>query len=301
VTTTDARRIPIIGFNRVELIVREDEIHRAIEQFNEALGLDLPAPHPIQQAPVLSSTDFDGGLELVAPVDGQGSFGAKLATNGAGQIGPLVWEVADVEQAREWLDANGYRIRFEYDSRIGNRAEAAAALLQLVLDPEQWFGFSVTLMQRFGRAPQTDRRDANKTLATRFCELYTRAAWDELAALLDDEFRWIVPTSQNRQSPHLVGAPRLNESPGWTKAETVEIFRQTQQTVQDGRFDLTPVSFTAEGDRVAFEAVGHAVNKANGRIYDNRYHHLMTFREDRIIELREYQDTLLLYDVWMAP
>jgi ketosteroid isomerase-like protein len=298
---TDDRSLPVVAFNRVELVVREDEIHDAVTQFNRALGTRLPRPHPIAQAPVLSSTDFDGFIELVSPVGGEGGFGAKLAAHGAGQIGPLVWEVADIELSRAWLDEHGYRIRFEYDSRTGNAAEAAAAVHQLVLDPEQWFGFSVTLMKRYGQKAQEDVREANKAVAALFCDLYSRAAWDELATLLDDEFRWRVPTSQHRQSPHLVGAPRLNESPGWTKDETIAIFRRTHEMVADGRFDLTPVSFTAEADRVAFEAVGHAVNNANGRVYDNRYHHLMTVRDGKIVELREYQDTLLLYDVWMAP
>ena len=33
----------ILGFNRVELIVREDQIHDAIAQFNALLGLNLHA------------------------------------------------------------------------------------------------------------------------------------------------------------------------------------------------------------------------------------------------------------------
>lgn len=147
----DNSGLPVIGFNRVELVVAEDEIERAVAQFNEALGLRLPRPHRIEEAPVLSSTDFDRNLELVAPVDGQGPFGEKLRAHGAGQIGPLVWEISDVETARQWLEERGYRIRYEYDSRRGNAQEAEAAVHQLVLDPAQWFGFSVTLMQRFGR------------------------------------------------------------------------------------------------------------------------------------------------------
>ena len=137
----------IIGFNRVELIVREDEIDRAIEQFNEVLGLHLPKPHAIEGRPILSATDFDGSIEFVAPVGGEGNFGAKLAL-GPGQIGPLVWEVANIDEARDWLNEHGYTIRVEYDSRQGNDDERAAAVQQLVLDPDQWFGFSVTLMYR---------------------------------------------------------------------------------------------------------------------------------------------------------
>lgn len=138
----------IIGFNRVELIVGEDEIHDAVQQFNEILGRHLPEPHAIQGAPVLSATDFDGGVELVAPVHGEGNFGKRLAEHGPGQIGPLVFEVADIDEAREFVTSRGYRIKFEYDSTKGNADEAKAAVYQLVLDPEQWFGFNVTLMQR---------------------------------------------------------------------------------------------------------------------------------------------------------
>jgi hypothetical protein len=138
----------VIGFNRVELVVAEDEIRDAVRQFNEILGRNLPEPHPIEQAPVISATDFDGGVEFVAPVGGQGAFGEKLAAHGPGQIGPLVFEVADIDEARDFVTSRGFRIRFEYDSTKGNPDEAKAAVYQLVLDPEQWFGFSVTLMQR---------------------------------------------------------------------------------------------------------------------------------------------------------
>ena len=142
----------IIGFNRVELIVREDQIHDAVRQFNDVLGRNLPEPHAIQGAPVLSATDFGGGVEFVAPVNGEGAFGQRLAEHGPGQIGPLVFEVADIDEAREYVTGLGYRIRFEYDSSKGNAAEAASAVYQLVLDPEQWFGFNVTLMQRGRKA-----------------------------------------------------------------------------------------------------------------------------------------------------
>jgi hypothetical protein len=140
--------VKIIGFNRVELIVPEDQIEAAVEQFNALLGTNLPRPHPIQGHAVLSATDFDGHVELVAPVNGEGPFGAKLAQHGRGQIGPLVWEVDDIDAARAWLNDRNLRIRFEYDSSQGNQDERRSHVHQLVLDPEQWFGFSITLMRR---------------------------------------------------------------------------------------------------------------------------------------------------------
>lgn len=140
----------IIGFSRVELVVGQDEIEKAVQQFNEAFGLKLPKPHAIQGAPVLSATDFDGCIELVAPTDGTSSFAAKLE-RGPGQIGPLVWEIADIDEARAWLAEHNYNIVYEYDSRKGNAGEQAMHVHQLILDPAQWFGFTVTLMRRYGQ------------------------------------------------------------------------------------------------------------------------------------------------------
>ncbi len=134
----------VLGFNRVELVVEEEEIERAVAQFNDVLGLKLPRPIQIEGHPVLSSTDFEGAVEFVAPVQGEGPFAGR----GRGAIGPLVFEIEDFADAKAWLLENDYRIFFEYDSTQGNEKEASTPVRQLVLDPEQWFGFHVTLMER---------------------------------------------------------------------------------------------------------------------------------------------------------
>ena len=141
----------------------------------------------------------------------------------------------------------------------------------------------------------------NKKIAVAFCNSYTKGAWDSLADLLAEEFRWRSIASQRRQSATLAEVPLMNTEPGYDKKQTLDIFRSTQEMCVDGRFDLIPEAFTCEKERVAVEARGYAVHKQNGRIYDNRYHHLMRIREGKIVELREYQDTLLVFDVWMAP
>ena len=140
----------IKGFNRVELIVRPDQIEAARAQFNDLLDLELPPPHQVSRGRALSSTDFDGFIELVAPVDPAMAMSITLAEHGPGQVGPLVWEVEDLDAARDWLQARNLRVAYEYDSRDGNEQERAAGVRQLILDKDQWFGFTVTLMQRFG-------------------------------------------------------------------------------------------------------------------------------------------------------
>ena len=53
---------------------------------------------------------------------------------------------------------------------------------------------------------------------------------------------------------------------------------------------ITVDGVTAEGDRVAIEAEGHA-ELTNGKIYRNRYHYLFVFRGGKICQVRLYNDT----------
>lgn len=48
---------------------------------------------------------------------------------------------------------------------------------------------------------------------------------------------------------------------------------------------------TAEGDRVAIEVESHA-ETVDGRIYNNFYHFLVTVRDGKIVQIKEYFDTL---------
>lgn len=57
-----------------------------------------------------------------------------------------------------------------------------------------------------------------------------------------------------------------------------------------GGMKLTPMGWTAEGDRVALEMESYGV-KANGTVYNNLYHFLITFSGGKITSLREYMDT----------
>jgi ketosteroid isomerase-like protein len=53
---------------------------------------------------------------------------------------------------------------------------------------------------------------------------------------------------------------------------------------------ITVLGVTAEGDRVAIEAEGHA-ELTNGKIYRNRYHYLFEFRNGNICRGKLYNDT----------
>jgi len=67
---------------------------------------------------------------------------------------------------------------------------------------------------------------------------------------------------------------------------------------------LTVTAVTAEDDRVAVEASGHADLK-DGRVYDNTYHFLFNLRDGRIREAREHNNSAvpaaLFKDSFLPP
>jgi hypothetical protein len=60
---------------------------------------------------------------------------------------------------------------------------------------------------------------------------------------------------------------------------------------------LEIIGTVVEGDKVCVEAVGQ-MQFPDGRRYDNTYHHMIEFRGDRIIRMREYFDTRYVREVF---
>ena len=74
-----------------------------------------------------------------------------------------------------------------------------------------------------------------------------------------------------------------------TKAELLKILTQTTARFEEPvKFTVTGI--TAEGDRVAIEAQGHA-ELTNGKVYRNTYHYLFVFRDGKICRGKLYNDT----------
>jgi ketosteroid isomerase-like protein len=63
---------------------------------------------------------------------------------------------------------------------------------------------------------------------------------------------------------------------------------------------ITVLGVTAEGDRVAIEAEGHA-ELTNGLIYRNRYHYLFIFRDGKICTAKLYNDTAHAAEIQRGP
>jgi hypothetical protein len=67
-------------------------------------------------------------------------------------------------------------------------------------------------------------------------------------------------------------------------------------TVFPAGLRFTIHALTAEGDRVAIEAESHGKH-VSGKTYNNKYHFLLRARRGKIVEWREYMDTMHANDV----
>jgi ketosteroid isomerase-like protein len=56
---------------------------------------------------------------------------------------------------------------------------------------------------------------------------------------------------------------------------------------------MTVIGMVAEGNKVAAEVRSYA-DLTDGRTYENQYHMLFTLRQGKIVEVKEYADTLLI-------
>lgn len=86
----------------------------------------------------------------------------------------------------------------------------------------------------------------------------------------------------------------------WTMGETLISGKYSKKQIEaaaGGIFAAFPkgihfriLGMVAEGDQVAVEATSSGEH-ASGRMYDNHYHFLFTFRDGKLLELKEFMDT----------
>jgi ketosteroid isomerase-like protein len=144
-----------------------------------------------------------------------------------------------------------------------------------------------------------------EALAQHFVTAWNTRDLKRFDRLLHPEFRWHIavtdydePQLRPMQSKLLAGRNIAWTKSIFDKAETITKFSRIFATAQ--KFTIEPRSVMADDDRAALELVGDAINPANGRRYKNLYCYIFERRDDQLLLLREYQDTLLLFDVWVA-
>jgi len=144
----------------------------------------------------------------------------------------------------------------------------------ITIHAEQVSAPNIPLSDTPPTAPDTER---NKQLARSFIDAINRVDTNAIAdAYAEDGVCW-TPGS-------------MAISGTFTRDQVAEFSRQILQAFPGG-LKMTIKEMTAEGDRVAIEAESHGLH-ASGKPYNNQYHILMRVRDGKIVEWREYMDTM---------
>ncbi|GAB3369241.1 nuclear transport factor 2 family protein [Spongiibacter taiwanensis] len=119
----------------------------------------------------------------------------------------------------------------------------------------------------------------NKEIVEGFWQAFSASDADKtLSYLSDDGFSWWI-----------AGDPKEFALAGTRdKAQFAELLSGVLKEAPDG-LQMTPSAWTCQGERVAVEAESYGYVK--GKLYNNLYHFLMTVRDGKICQVKEYLDT----------
>ena len=119
------------------------------------------------------------------------------------------------------------------------------------------------------------KTEENKKTAIKFFEALSSGSQAYLDFYNDESIIWTA-------GENAIGGTR-------TKKEIVDFAQGILSAFPNGiKFNITGI--TAENERVAVEVSGEAVH-ASGKPYNNKYHFLLTIKNGKILELKEYMDT----------
>ena len=122
----------------------------------------------------------------------------------------------------------------------------------------------------------------NKDIVTGFFQQVTNSNMQKAFELLDDNVIWWIPGS-------------LPFSGSKTKEQYFQVVSAIQKGFPTG-FSIVVTSLIAEGNKVAAEAESSG-RHVNGKDYNNKYHFLFEIANGKIISVKEYMDTLHLYQL----
>lgn len=130
-------------------------------------------------------------------------------------------------------------------------------------------------------------KEQNKQLVRSFFDYFTIADVEAATSLLGDNIIWTVMGQEG-------GPPMQNEM---DKEGVAGLIKMVAEIFPDG-LKFTDIGWTIDEDRVAYEVESYGV-KANGTVYNNPYHFLLRTSEGKIVEIKEYLDTLHVKSVFI--
>lgn len=122
--------------------------------------------------------------------------------------------------------------------------------------------------------------EQNKQTAMKFLQVmasHENTDWLE-DAMCDDATYWTC------------GKPHLFDYAGTRNKKDFIAWARTPSIFIDGGAKASFGAITAERDRVAMESQTRGT-LPDGRVYTNEYHYLFTFRDGKVLQVKEYMDT----------
>jgi ketosteroid isomerase-like protein len=122
----------------------------------------------------------------------------------------------------------------------------------------------------------------NKDIIKRFFDLLSDGEIIEAFELVDEKVNWWIPGN-------------LPFSGHKSKEQYMEVVDAIKKGFPGG-FRLTVLSMIAEGNKVAAEVESAGIH-ITGRNYHNKYHFLFELENGKITSVKEYMDTLHLFQL----
>lgn len=128
----------------------------------------------------------------------------------------------------------------------------------------------------------------NKDIVASFMEVFSKGDVDAILSYLSESATWWV------------GGTIDGISGTKNKTEFGEMLTGLAASTKTGAIKLTPLAWTAEGNRVAVETESYSELK-NGRVYNNLYHFVFEIRDGKIERIKEFLDTEHTRAIFIAP
>ena len=130
-----------------------------------------------------------------------------------------------------------------------------------------------------------NNNDMNKQIVNNFFEMVSEGNTSGAFELVDNKAKWWIPGD-------------LPFSGDKTKEEYLQVVGAIKNGFPNG-FKLIVKSAIVEGNKVAAEVESEGTH-TSGKSYNNKYHFLFEIEDGKIVSVKEYMDTLHLYQL-MQP
>ena len=131
--------------------------------------------------------------------------------------------------------------------------------------------------------------EVNKRIVVEFFSHFATNDVDAVLEAMSDDATWWIAGKRT-------DLPTAGQH---SKAGIARILRRMAEEIPNG-LRMTIKGTLAEGDKVALELESRGELR-NGRVYNNEYHTIVTVRDEKVCEVREYLDTQHVLATWFTP